>query len=74
MASNVRVGNGYFNMAESEIKELVGKTEAEIYALLDKRLDKVLEKEAKCGTRRLRTVKSDCVAISSRPGGNGTGH
>ena len=40
-----RVGEGYFNMAECPVRELVGKTESEIFDMLDQRMDKVLESE-----------------------------
>jgi hypothetical protein len=36
---------GYFNMAEASIQELQGKTEAEVFAMLDRRMDVVLERE-----------------------------
>ncbi len=39
--------DGYYNMAEADIKELTGKTEEEIRALLDRRTEAVLLAEQK---------------------------
>lgn len=40
-----RPQDGYYSMAECTIEELRGKSEAEIFGLLDKRTDQVLERE-----------------------------
>jgi hypothetical protein len=40
-----RTPDGYFAMAECAIQELIGKTELEIFELLDKRTDRLMEIE-----------------------------
>jgi hypothetical protein len=37
---------GYFAMAKCAIRELVGKAEAEIFEMLDRRMDNLIETES----------------------------
>lgn len=52
-----RPNDGYFNMVECRIDELENKTEAEIYTLLDRRMERVLEAESRQTNRGLNSGK-----------------
>jgi hypothetical protein len=45
VSTRKRPPDGFHAMAECSIEELRGKTETEVFALLDSRTDKVIERE-----------------------------